>query len=185
MPVWPFTRRRRARVPEPSVRPLFDGSFAWESPAYAQRRRDRVQDLRREVDAMVAERTEHHPRARAAYDGVIAGWTTAWHLDDDAEHTRSLARLRGLQTEAEVTVRRTATKLREAQDARRLAEHNWRDAYVRLGGEPQDVPVEPDELLEPEPDDVLWQASARPELPPASGGPTTRGAPRPEQEEGR
>jgi hypothetical protein len=152
MPLWPFHRRQASYAPPPAP-VLFDGTFAWESPAHSQRRRDRVQDAERDVQAKVAARSEYHPRARAAFDGVIAGLTAGWHLEDDGEHTRALGRLRQMQTDAAVARASTRARLREAKDARRVAWLNWREGYLRLGGEPPDELCEPLEPPSPLPDD--------------------------------
>jgi len=152
---WPF-RRRPARPAPPPVTPLvFDGSFVWESSAHTQRRTDRVRDAQRDVDAKVAARAEYHPRARLAFDGVVAGQTAGWHLEDNLEHDRSLGTLRQMQTAAAVAREGAEKRLGKAKDARDLAWLNWREGYLRLGGdlpEDEEAPVAPSDPPVPPPD---------------------------------
>jgi len=136
-------KRRRAARPAPTAPLVLDGSFHWESPEYRQRRADRVQERRRDVDAMVAERAEHHPRARAAYDDRIAGSTASWHTEDTDEHAEALGRLRDMRVRAEVGRAGSVKALHAARDEHELATANWRESYLRLGGYLPDEPVGP------------------------------------------
>jgi hypothetical protein len=135
MPAWPFRRRP---APPPVTPPVFNGTFVWESPAYAQRRAERIHEARLDVEAKVAARDEYHPRARGAFDGVVAGQTAGWHLEDDREHDRSLGRLRQMQKAAASARKGAEKRLSEAEDTRDLAWLNWREGYLRLGGDLSD-----------------------------------------------